>query len=414
MKLTLCIDRQSRTTPSDDLREYEIEIGNPLRSYEDVFDELKIITDDNKKLVGTIVRRCEVNKYGVLKKLDNEEIQELVLPEIILFEGDNYVYIKEYNDLNMKIQYLTNAEMNKYFATKMEMNSTIQQTLDSILLEVRQKIDNKDIIASINTAIKDGQGIIEILGNYLIVNTDNFKLDEVGKLIATAAVLKNVSIDGGNIIINDPSDENDSNLTVKSENRTGKYRADSIILNNPSKNATCSIGNTNNGGYPFLNIYSYGYEFNGLLKNVNSLMFSADNSPFFEIIMHDKSILYVCDSYVEIGPNLNVKDVYANSYNNNSLISKKKNIELFNKGLELINKSDFYMYNYKTEDDDDKKHIGLVIGKNYSTPDEFMNNKKDSIDIYSFVSACGDAIKTLSKKNKILEERIEVLESGEK
>ncbi len=195
MKLTLCVDRQSRATPSTDLREYQIEIGCPLRSYEDVFDELKIITDDDKKLIGTIIRRCEVDKYGVLKKLDSEKIQELVVPDITLFEGDNYIYIKEYNDLNMKIQYLTNAEMNKYFATKMELNSTIKQTMDNILLEVSRKADNDTVSAAIKLladeiALKVSSGdvvnainvstqLISIIGNRLKIDTDNFKLDPV-------------------------------------------------------------------------------------------------------------------------------------------------------------------------------------------------------------------------------------------
>lgn len=195
MKLTLCIDRQSRATPSNDLREYQIETGCPLRSYEDVYDELKIVTDDDKKLIGTIIRRCEVNKYGILLKLEQEEIQELVLPKITLFEGDNYVYIKEYNNLNMKIQYLTNAEMNKYFATKMELNSTIQETMDSILLEVSRKADNDTVSAMIKLladeiALKVSSGdvvnainvstqLISIIGNRLKIDTDNFKLDPV-------------------------------------------------------------------------------------------------------------------------------------------------------------------------------------------------------------------------------------------
>lgn len=412
MKLTLCVDRQSRVTPSADLKEYEIQIGNPLRSYEDVFDELKIITDDNKKLIGTILRRCVVDKYGVLKKLDNEEIQELVLPEITLFEGDNYVYIKEYNNLNMKIQYLVNSEMNKNYVTYMELNSTIQETMDEILLEVRQKIDNKDIIASINTAIKNGQGIIEILGNYLIINTDNFKLDKFGKVTATSAMLKNVNIDGGNIVINDTSNENDSYLTIKNGNIISRFLSSHILLENPEKKSICSIGNSMNGGYPFINIYSYGSETNGILKNVTSLIFSAANSPYFQIMMHDKLIISADEESVEIVPKLYATDIYANSYNNNSLANKKKNIELFNNGLELIKNSDFYMYNYKNENNDDKKHIGLVIGNHYNTPEEFMNKEKDSIDLYSFVSACGDAIKMLNEKIETLEKRLEELENG--
>lgn len=163
MKITLCIDKQNRGSPSEELKEYIIDIGCPLRSVDDVFDELKISTDDNNVLVGQITRRCYVDKYGVLKKLEQEEVQELDVPNIELFEGTNYVYIKEFTNLNMKLEYLTNAEMNKYFATKMEMNSSIKQTADSINLEVSKKVGEDEIISKINMSPEE----IQILANKL-------------------------------------------------------------------------------------------------------------------------------------------------------------------------------------------------------------------------------------------------------
>ena len=39
MKITLCIDKQNRGSPSEELKEYVIDIGCPLRSIGDVFDE---------------------------------------------------------------------------------------------------------------------------------------------------------------------------------------------------------------------------------------------------------------------------------------------------------------------------------------------------------------------------------------
>ena len=163
MKITLCVDKQNRGSPSEELREYIIDIGCPLRSIDDVFDELKISTDDNNILVGQITRRCYVDKYGVLKKLEQEKIQELDIPKIELFEGTNYVYIKEFTNLNMKLEYLTNAEMNKYFATRMEMNSSIKQTADSINLKVSKKVGKDEIISKINMSPEE----IQILANKL-------------------------------------------------------------------------------------------------------------------------------------------------------------------------------------------------------------------------------------------------------
>ena len=150
MKITLCIDKQQRGNPSEELKQYSIDIGCPLRSLDEVFDELKINTNDNNSLEGKIIRRCYVDKYGVLKKLDTEEVQTLDIPTIELFEGTNYVYILEYTNLNMKIEYLTNAEMNKYFASKAEMNSTIKQTYDSILLAVSTKADKTELETAIS------------------------------------------------------------------------------------------------------------------------------------------------------------------------------------------------------------------------------------------------------------------------
>lgn len=218
MKITLCVDKQERKSPSSELRQYSIDIGCPLRSIDDTYDELKIITDDENKLIGSIIRRCYIDKYGVLKKLSPEETQELVLPEIKLFEGTNYIYIKEFTNLNMKIEYLTNAEMNKYFASKSEMKTTIKQTYDEIMLKVLEKADSKEMTAMIRLlskeiALKVAKGdvvnefnisdeLISIIGNRLKIDTDNFKLSEDGKMTAKGADFIN-----GNITT-------DKNLTV--------------------------------------------------------------------------------------------------------------------------------------------------------------------------------------------------------
>lgn len=213
MKITLCIDKQNRGSPSEELKEYVIDIGCPLRSIGDVFDELKISTDDNNVLVGQIIRRCYVDKYGVLKELEQEEIQELDVPDIELFEGTNYVYIKEFTNLNMKLEYLTNAEMNKYFATKMEMNSSIKQTADSINLEVSKKVGEDEIISKINMSPEEIQILANKLGltandviniiagseinltsKNISITSDNFSVDKDGHLTCVGA-----DFQGGNI-----------------------------------------------------------------------------------------------------------------------------------------------------------------------------------------------------------------------
>ncbi len=205
MKITLCIDKQERKSPSSELRQYSIDIGCPLRSIDDTYDELKIITDDENKLVGSIIRRCYIDKYGVLKKLLPEETQELVLPEIKLFEGINYIYIKEFINLNMKIEYLTNVEMNKYFASKVEMKTTIKQTYDEIMLSVSKKVGEDEIISKINMSPEE----ITILANKLGITANDILNIIAGNEINLTS--KNISINSDNFSV-------DKNGTVKSKN----------------------------------------------------------------------------------------------------------------------------------------------------------------------------------------------------
>lgn len=418
MKITLCIDKQARNNPSSELRQYSIDIGCPLRSYEGVFDELKISTDDTNKLVGIVLRRCYVDKYGVLKKLDSEEIQELEISEITLFEGTNYVYIQEFTNLNMKIEYLTNAEMNKYFATKAEMNSSIKQTYDSILLTVLTKADKTELQTAISLltdeidlrVIKDeiisainmspetitilanklgltANDVLDIIaGNAINLTTknisfvaDNFSVDKYGNLITNSATLNNATINGGvlNLVSTNSKDPRITINGVDSFGNNTKTTIDSsdwFIENNDKQtwfdpgSLSMRSGNSENQIWP--------------------------------------TGCYFVDRDAGNTTRVEASGITTPKLSQTSLESKKKNFKLFNKGLELINNSDFYLYNMKDEKDGTKKHIGLVIGKKYNTPTEFINQSEDGIDLYSLISACGDAIKTLNNRIIELEKQI--------
>lgn len=59
----------------------------------------------------------------------------------------------------------------------------------------------------------------------------------------------------------------------------------------------------------------------------------------------------------------------------------KKNIIKYNKNcIDIVKDSDIYEFNYKTENDADKKHIGFIIGENYKTPNEIISKNGDGID----------------------------------
>lgn len=103
-------------------------------------------------------------------------------------------------------------------------------------------------------------------------------------------------------------------------------------------------------------------------------------------------------------------DVWANSFENMSLLEKKKNITPFENGLELIRNADLYNFNYKNESDEHKKHIGLIINEDYNTPNEVISDGEKSIDIYSMISVAWQSIKELNNKIEELETKIKEME----
>lgn len=90
----------------------------------------------------------------------------------------------------------------------------------------------------------------------------------------------------------------------------------------------------------------------------------------------------------------------------------KKNFEKFENALDLIKNIDIYKYNLKEEQDEDKKHIGFVIGDNYNYSEDVTSKNNDGVDIYSFVSLCCQAIKEQQEEITLLKEEIKILKEG--
>ncbi len=106
--------------------------------------------------------------------------------------------------------------------------------------------------------------------------------------------------------------------------------------------------------------------------------------------------------------------ITAKSFNNSSLESMKKNITKFEDALEIIKNSDIYEYNFKTEKDSERKHVGFIIedeskGK-YKTSERVLSEDKKAIESYSMNSIAWRAIQQILKIVENLKQRLEVLE----
>lgn len=102
---------------------------------------------------------------------------------------------------------------------------------------------------------------------------------------------------------------------------------------------------------------------------------------------------------------------------NPSLEKIKKNINKLENGLDIVLNTDIYSYNLKREKDEDKKHIGFVIGKKYKYSKEITSRKNNGANLYSMISVAYKAIQEqqelIEKQNntiKDLQDRIEKLE----
>lgn len=94
-----------------------------------------------------------------------------------------------------------------------------------------------------------------------------------------------------------------------------------------------------------------------------------------------------------------------------SLATMKKNFEKLENGLDIIKATDIYKYNLVTQNDEEKKHIGFIIGDKYNYAKEITSNSNDGVDIYSMVSV---AYKAIQEQQEIIEQLKESIEEMKK
>lgn len=113
---------------------YELGVTDVLRQNGDICDEY-VLQDGKAK----VIRR--INKDGTVKT--QETIEELGEYAIHIKEGTNILTVKNYT-AKIGVKYAIKNDYTKIFATKVEMNSAINQTAEEINLEVSKKVDEQE------------------------------------------------------------------------------------------------------------------------------------------------------------------------------------------------------------------------------------------------------------------------------
>lgn len=236
-----------------------------------------------------------------------------------------------------------------------------------------------------------------------ITNGSNFSVDKNGNMTCKNANITGGSIKvGNNFTVNSNGNMNCSNVNITG----GKIKLDAGDASNP---------NFRIGDYLMMTDTYFCIGEKGF--NSNSIEILASPWDASRIGMMDSS-----NNYTEIL----ASGITTPSLTQTSLESIKKNISEFTKNAtDIINKSDIYEYNLKTDEDTDRKMIGFVIGDKYRTPDEVLSKDGEAIRLYSAVGILWkgfqereEIIKQLKEENKqkdkILAELISRVEQLEK
>ena len=178
-------------------KKYKLNLKEPLRKYNDeigdkfIYDVINSDKEQNFKCY--VVRKVGINNSGEKFILPEEEIEK-VDTNIELLEGTNIVDLNAQSKALINATYVKKNEYTKYFTSIYQVESLIEALSNRITLELKEKLDTKNLIARINMAILGKEdveipeeiekSIIQIFADILEVNTTFWKLSRQGRMIS--------------------------------------------------------------------------------------------------------------------------------------------------------------------------------------------------------------------------------------
>lgn len=411
MKYKIVIDKQSRTNPSSEKKEYEVDIEE-LRTRRNVYDSIVITREE-----AYVLRKLKLSDLMVLSELEEPIKEPLQDIKIELFEGDNYIYLVDMVGNKFYAEYLIKNEFNDLYVTLNQMNSAINQSAQQIELTVNQKLEGYSTTEEMNSAIQItaesiNSEVSKKVGNDEIISKINQSAEAVKILANKLGLTANDVIDliAGNII-----NLTSKNIVIKSDNFNLDKNGNMICSNGTFDGGkiTLSGGTETN---PMFRCFDETDELTDVIVTPKKVMLRdkgsvvlwlSNNQNKGRIDIPRNGEISMWKENGSLGTNINAEGITTPVLTQTSLESIKKNIEKTNiNALELIKNSDVYEYNLKTEEDTDKKHIGFVIGDKYNTPKEVIANSGEGIDTYSMSSIMWKAIQELTAKVEQLEKEV--------
>lgn len=468
----IIVDKQPKTNPSSEKKEYIIETDE-LRRKGDIYDSINITTEKTY-----VTRKLSLSEYGILTELEKPIQEEFGDLNIQLFEGNNYIYLMDLQGNNFYAEYLIKNDFTDIYVTNNQMNSAINQSAKSIEISVNQKLEGYSTTEEMNAAIKlnSNQIMLEVnkkvgedeFGTKIEQNWEHVKIawNKISQSIqfegdngdATMAFYDNntkFAEMGVNTIENDryisfaiPCDYGKDiadgmawGIQTTSDNKfwpilyvkdfhmanknagdfSGQLVLTACTLNLEGINSAITCGNiniTNAGAFG-------GLLFEDTTTHQSLLTIMPSDSPDSNAITILDKIKFFKNQSGSNSLKLGLNEKYAmltdegrvsgeelfingdatvlGQFINPSVERIKKNIQKLENGLDIVLNTEIYTYNLKREKDEDKKHIGFVIGENYKYSKEITSSKNSGANLYSMISVAYKAIQELNDKVNKLE-----------
>lgn len=396
-----------------------------------IIDKARNLTTEAKKVYLPVLDLKE-NEKLVLKPNDcyivrqDNSVEPLDDIDIELFDGVNYIYLESFQDNNIKMsaKYAIKNSYTDMFATKVDMASSINSTAEEINLAVAQKISNNDGGVELASLIRQTAELIFLKANNFGWESNNSSMTTDGRITASAGKIGGFELnetffhahikDKYTYTLEDYQRAldiaNGSSATAEEKlkydiNEDGIIdRLDTLAILRKYYGYESTEGdfylNSNNPRY-FIQTSGNGTQSLSTKIGLNMLQtsnFTAQNATFQD--RNDSSITTTISG----------GSISCVSLNQTSLKTKKKNFEIFKNALDEIKKIDIYKYNLKHENNKVKKHLGFVIGDKFNYSQVVTNNEDTSVDLYSFISLCAQAIKEQQIQMEQLESKINKLE----
>lgn len=195
-------NRIIRFTNTDTNEVVDYELPDDLLYYDaNNYDEF-ILNYDSQTC--SIIKKVEYDKTtGKNKIKSGTETVNYEYPTIALTDGDYIISLPGYSNAYLYVQLMASNIYTTQFATKVEVKSSIKQTADAINLEVSKKVDESEVISSINLSSEDATiKANKIKFEGLVTANKNFKILADGSIEAKNASLSgNVYLpDGGKVV----------------------------------------------------------------------------------------------------------------------------------------------------------------------------------------------------------------------